>query len=193
MGRTKKTHDYIQKVKLNHNEIAAKINLETGEVTGVNTSKTENINLIKFDFGGLFKKDYNNAWSFLMRELSPLEVSAVTYLCSLARMNTGSLEPLNDSTTVRELSAYLNVSVNKVHVVLKKLFLYGVYGKFEVFNPDKPYTNYWIINPFLSFAGTHIDTEIVNMFRSTYTAKAYFDPKFVFQVTKRNKHLVSKV
>lgn len=192
MARPRKNYDYIQKVKLNHNEIPAKINLETGEVIGITNKKNQDLQLVKFNFGGMFKKDYNNSWKFLLRELSPLEISAVNYLCSLAKMNTGSLEPLNDSSTVRELHIHLNVGVNKVNAVLKKLFLYGVYGKFEVYNPDKPYSKYWIINPFLSFAGDLIDQEIINLFKHTYIAKAYFDPNFVLTVTKRNKHLVTK-
>lgn len=193
MGRPKKNYDYIQKIELKHNEIPAKINLETGEVTGITNKKNPNVQLIKFAFGGLFKKDFNNSWKFLLRELTPLEISAVNYLCSLAQMNTGSLEPLNDDTTLKELTIHLNVSINRVRVVLNKLFLYGVYGRFEVYNPDKPYSKYWIINPFLSFAGDLIDQEIVNLFKNTYIAKAYFDPNFVFKITNRNKHLITSV
>ncbi len=191
MGRPKKNYDYIDDIKLKHNEVVTALNLETGEVRRKNHF-TNSSNLIKFDHGKLFKKEYNNSWLFLLRELKPMEVSAVTYLISFAQMNTGSLEPLNDDTTVRDLSFKLNISVNRVKQILKVLFLYGVYGKFEVYNPDKPFTKYWIINPFLSFSGTHIDTEIVNLFKDTYIAKAYFDPKFVFKETKRNKHLIEK-
>lgn len=191
MKRTKKRYDYEQTIKLNHNEVAAKINVETGEVTQVNTNRL-NINLIKFEPNALFKKKYNNSWQFLMREFTPLEVSATSYLVQLSQMNTGSLEPLNDSSTVRELSQLLNVSVNKVTNVLKKLFLYGVYGKFEVFNPDKPFTKFWIINPYLIFAGSDIDPEIIGLFKGTYIAKAFNNPNFVFQKTKRNVHLLSQ-
>lgn len=150
-------------------------------------------NLMKFDYGGRFSKEYNNSWHFLLREFSPLEVSAVSYLIAMAKMNTGSLEPLDDNTTVKELTFKLNISKNNVNKVLKKLFLYGVYGRFEVYDPNKPYTKYWIINPFLSFAGIYIDTDIVNLFKGTYVAQAYFDPNFVFQKTKRNEHLVPKM
>lgn len=191
MGRPKKTHDYLKTIKLKHNEIPAKINLETGEVTGINQTHGQT-NLVKFDHGKQFKKEYNNSWLFLLRELKPLEVSAVSYLVSFAKMNTGSLEPLNDDMTVRDLSFNLNISVNRVNQILKVLFLYGVYGKFEVYNPDKPFTKYWLINPHLAFAGTHIDSDILSLFKDTYVAKAYFNPNFVFKHTKRNEHLIPK-
>lgn len=188
MGRKK--YDYETTVKLKHNEIPAAINVETGEVTSF--IKDENLpHFVKFDVYQRFKKNYNYSWQFLLRELSPLEVSATTYLIQLSDMNTGSLEPLNDKSTVRELSDLLNVSINKVNVVLKKLFLYGVYGKFEVYDPDRPYTKYWLINPYLTFAGTKIDSEILRLFKGTYIAKAFNDPNFVFQKTKRNKHLLN--
>ena len=62
---------YTQEIKLKHNEIAATIDVETGEVKPI-TKRVNNIPDGKeiFEPDGLFKKDYTNSWKFLNKYLT---------------------------------------------------------------------------------------------------------------------------
>jgi hypothetical protein len=174
----KKT-DYKTEIKLKHNEAPAKINLETGEIVQV-TSKPNNIPEGKeiFEPDALFRKDYCNSWAFLQRELSHFEFTVCFSLALLAKAHTNSLEPLSDNTTINELMEKLRMSKNKVTPTLKTLWDYGVYGKFEVKQLSKPYTKYWLLNPYLSFSGKIIGSDIANLFKDTHIAKAFYDPTY---------------
>ena len=173
--------DYTTTITLNHEEIPAKINKSTGEFTEL-TKRPNNIPEGKeiFEPNGLFKKSYTESWKFLNQVTTPIEFKAAYALVMKAQMNTNSLEPLNDETTLNELMEILDVSINKVRPILKTLFELGVYGKFEVYDPSKPYTKYWIINPYLSFSGKLVDSDIARLFRGTRIAKAYLDPKTTY-------------
>jgi hypothetical protein len=171
---------YSTELKLNHNELPAKVNVETGEVKVVNSQRKNNVPEGKevFEPKALFKKDYGNSWNYLNRVLTPIEYKAAHTLAIMAKANTNSLEPLNDDTTISELMEILNVSKNKVRPILDKLFELGVYGKFEVYNVDKGYSKFWIFNPYLSFSGKIIPSDIVNLFKSTHVAKAFKNPDY---------------
>ena len=91
----------------------------------------------------------------------------------MAEAYTNSLEPLNDETTINQLASLFGISRNKVTPTLKKLFQLGVYAKFEVVKPDVPYTKYWILNPFLSFNGRTLDSDIANLFIGTVIEKEF--------------------
>jgi len=160
---------YKKELKLKHNELPAIVDAETGEVTIVKERKN-NIPDGKevFQPDGFFKKDYSNSWKFLNNNLSPLEYKCAHTLALMAKANTNSLEPLNDDTTLLELMEVLGVSINKVKPILKKLWELGVYGKFEVKDADKPYTKYWIFNPYLSCSEEFVFTkEIDDLFKKT--------------------------
>jgi hypothetical protein len=173
---------YEKLIELNHNEIPAIINVETGEIKQLE-SKKNNIPSGKevFEPTALFKKDYLKTWSFLKRELTPLEYTSAHTLALMAKANTNSLEPLNDETTLKELMEILNVSINKVKPILKKLWLYGVYGKFEVAEVGKLYTKYWILNPYLSFSGKLIESDIADLFKNTHCAKAFYSENYRYK------------
>ena len=173
---------YTQEIKLKHNEIAATIDVETGEVKSL-MKRPNNIPDGKeiFEPDGLFKKDYTNSWKFLNKYLTPIEFKAAHTLALIAKANTNSLEPLNDETTLKELMEILNVSVNKVRPILNKLWELGVYGKFEVKDVNISYTKYWIFNPFLSFSGKIINSDISNLFKRTHCAMAFYDEKYVYK------------
>jgi hypothetical protein len=166
---------YTKEIKLNDNEIAGRINVETGEVTPLaprpnNVPKGKEV----FEPNAKFTKTYGKTWEFLKDKLTPLEFRCAFTLSLMAKMNTNSLEPLNDNTCVIELMEILDISKNNVTPILKKLFNLGVYGKFEVKDSDKPYTKYWVLNPYLSFSGKVIDTALKDMFRNTLIGKAYY-------------------
>ena len=139
--------------------------------------------------GVSFHKSFKNSWAFLRRELTALEINAVISMVVLSSANNCSLEPLNDSTTIGEIANHLHISISKTKSVLKTLYEYGVYGKFEISIPDKPYTKYWILNPFLSFNGTVIDTIIFKLFKETHVGKSFKNPNYVFKPTKYNEYL----
>lgn len=173
---------YTTEIELYHHEGPARVDLRTGEYSKI-YSKKNNIPDGKEIFEGtaLFRKDYTNSWKFLTKYLTPLEFKAAHTLALISKLNTNSLEPLNDDTTIQQLMEILLVSKNKVKPILNKLWELGVYGKFEIKEADKPYTKYWIFNPYLSFSGKLISSDISNLFKNTHIAKAFYDEKYVYK------------
>lgn len=165
---------YKQTIELANNESLAKVNNETGEVTTVK-KKLNNLPEGKevFEPEGIFRKDYTKTWEYLDKTLTPLEFKVVAKLCRMAKMNTNSLEPLNDETTALKLSEEFNIDHRTSKKLFKKLFELGVYAKFEAFKPDVPYTKYWILNPYLSFSGKIINSDIKLLFTGTVLEKVY--------------------
>jgi hypothetical protein len=175
----KRKYDYQVLLNLNHDELAAKINNETGEIIPY-VKQPNNIpsNKIVFEPSAMFSKTYNNTWNFITNEFSHIEVVATINLILISKMNTNSLIPLTDKTTIKELSVILKISINRVTKVINKLFEYGVFGRFEVVKPNVEYTKYWILNPFLGFRGKIIDVEIIHLFEGTHIHKAFLDPNY---------------
>ena len=166
---------YETSIRLKHNEGPAAIDLETGGVRPL-TSRPNNIpqNKEVFEPQGIFQKSYTKSWKFLKSRLSAFEFSVAFELALMAKANTNSLEPLNDETTVQQLVERFDISRNKVKPLFYKLFKLGVYGKFEVYDKTKPYTKYWILNPYLSFSGKLISSDIAHLFSGTEIALNYF-------------------
>lgn len=166
-------HDYEQTFKLKHNEAPACINQETGEVKQLVKTNHQSDTHELFEPNASFSKSFSQSWRYLNRVLEPYEYKAAHTLALRAKAFTNSLEPLNDSTVILILVEELGISKNRVKPVLKKLFELGVYGKFSVAEADKPYTNYWILNPYLQFNGRVIDKSIAELFKGTFVAKAF--------------------
>jgi hypothetical protein len=167
---------YEQTIKLDHNEIPAKFNLETGEIAyvGIHRSKNKTKGIQeKHEPGAKFYKNYPASWAFLKKNLEPYEYMAAHSLALRAKANTNSLEPLNDDTVISILVEEIGVSKNRVKSVLQHLFDLGVYGRFDIAEVGKRYTKYWILNPYLSFNGTIIDKSISELFKNTLVAKAF--------------------
>jgi len=173
---------YKVEYNLEQDEVALKMNQRTGEVKKL-AVRPNNIPEGKevFEKDGIFRKDYTNSWKFLRKQLTPIEYKAAHTLAIMAKANTNSLEPLNDDTTISELMEVLNVSKNKVKPIMNTLWDLGVYGRFEVKHVDKPYTKYWVFNPFLSFSGKLINSDIANLFRDTHCAKAFYDENYTYK------------
>jgi hypothetical protein len=177
---------YLKEVELYHNEDVLAVNLETGEYRDIPRRKN-NIpdGSVVFNSKALFKKDYQNTWFFLKGVLSPLEYKAAHSLTMMAKANTGSLEPISDESTIKQLMEVLDVSKNKVKPIMDKLFELGVYGKFEAYKPERPYTKYWLINPYLSFSGKIIKSDIQELFNGTHCEKAFYDDDYLFKYKVR--------
>lgn len=168
-----KQFDYEQTFKLKHNEIPACINQETGEVKQLAKTNHHSDSHELFEPSASFNKSFTQSWKYLSNMLEPHEYKAAHKLAMKAKAFTNSLEPLNDETVYIILIEELGVGKNQIKAVLKKLFDLGVYGKFAVAEANKPYTNYWILNPYLQFNGRVIDKSIAELFKGTFVAKAF--------------------
>lgn len=167
-------HDYIQEVKLKHNEIPAKINLETGDVTEIVNIKKNipiNKNLETFNNNQTFHRCYTESWKLLKTQTSKEEYYVAYQLALKAKAFSNSLEPLCEESTVKLLSEEFNIGINQVTKIFNKLFELGVYGKFEVTEIDRRYKKYWVFNPYLSFNGVKIEKGISQLFKNTIYAK----------------------
>lgn len=174
MGYTKKTDG----LKLGDSEGLYRIDKSTGEVREVK-HRPNNIPVGKEVFGDhtYFTKYYPNSWIFLKRYCTHLELSAIIGLVNYAR-NGNSLEPITDDMKPY-LIDILGVSKNKINSVLDWLFKIGVYGRFSVAEVNKPYTKYWVLNPYLVYnGGKLIYSDIKRLFDNTHIAKASCDPQY---------------
>ena len=175
---------YTTHLRLNHNEVPAKIDVETGEVITVN-KRPNNLPEGKQPFGieeKGWRKSYDHSWDYLEEVLTDLELRVVLRLARMAKLNTNSLEPLSDETTQVEISTIFNIDHRKSKLLFKKLHDLGVYGKFDVVKPGIPYTKYWILNPYLSFGGRLIHSDIANLFKGTVLTNEYYS-----RLEKNNK------
>jgi biotin operon repressor len=163
---------YEQTVKLRHNEVAAKINIETGEYTEVskrpnNIPSGKEIHSAKDEFA----KVYSKVDLFLLKILTPVEYRVVSIMRSRSKMNTNSLEPLSDESSIKELTEVLDSNRNTITKVITKLRELGVFATFEVTNQYNQRVKCWILNPYISFKGKIISTEIIGLFDNTIIAK----------------------
>lgn len=156
------------------NEKAAKVNVETGEIT-VYERRKNNIpeGKIRFEQKGDFKKSYSKSWMYFKDRVSPIEFKVAFEMSLRAKRNTNSLEPIGAETTVRELAEMFSVSKSSMDRIMKVLFNYGVYAEFNVKDDRKPYTHFFIFNPYLSFDGKIIDSDIPSLFVGTKIARYY--------------------
>lgn len=167
---------YQKTIDLYHHEQAAKVDLITGEVTVVNSPKN-NLPDGKKPFGREeigWRKSFDHSWDYLDSVLSDLELRVVGKLCRMAKMNTNSLEPLDDDTTQLEIAKHFSIDRRRAAIVFQKLYDFGIYAKFQVAREDAPYTKYWILNPYLSFGGALIQSDISELFRGTKLTNEYY-------------------
>lgn len=162
-------------VKLEDHEFLVKANAITGEGKDLRKAmrKLEEGKELFKDEGDWVKK-YKGMGSFLRRRLSMVERDMVSLMTDMAQFGTNSLDPLDDEKTSIELSEYFGVHRNYIKKSLKNLYDLGVYGKFSVSEIDKHYKKYWILNPYISYGGNIIDSDIKNLFKNTEIAEYHF-------------------
>lgn len=170
---------YTHNIKLEEHESAAKIDKRTGEITELQMKKN-NIPEGKTHFreNDFFQKVYPDGWKFLKRYLTPTEYLVCDTLSKMCHSNSNSLSPLSDDSVDKELVECLDVSRQNLKPILRKLFLLGVYGKFELATISKKHGKYWIFNPHLTFQGRIIDEKVADLFIDTYCGKAAYNPDF---------------
>lgn len=166
---------YTANIPLDHNEVAAKINVETGEVTQINVkvskitpkSLTQRVYTTDEPWG----RTLNGPWRLLRTQLNNIEWAVANTIALYAEAYTNSLQPLGPESTIKELSETLYIGKNIVTKIVDKLFKLGVIGKFEVYDRFEEHQNYWIFNPYLTYNGKTIKHDLENLFRNTHYAK----------------------
>ena len=161
---------YTTDIKLQHNEVAAKVNVETGETTVLKkkiNNIPENKEIQKFDE---FNKVNSKAIDFLEKVLTNEELGIVFKMIKRADYETNVMLPLNDDSSCRELAEEFGINKNKVSKIFQKLFNFGVYAQVRVANGI--HSEYWTLNPFISWKGKFIDKNISIYFSNTLIAKS---------------------
>jgi hypothetical protein len=166
---------YETTVKVQPHEVVMTLDPITGELKEHTIKRRNNLPQGKQPMNkkALFKKDYENSWNFLWKVLTPVEYKIAHRLANMSEINTNSLKPLDDTTSKIQLSKEFNIHRNHIGRIFKKLFDLGVYGRFEVAKPHLPHGKYWIVNPYLSFAGKLIHSDVANLFKDTIIHMAF--------------------
>jgi hypothetical protein len=161
---------YKKEVKLKHNERAAKVNIETGEMELI-PNYIRNLpsghSLLKYKSFSITNID---ATRKLKRYFNETERCIILEMISAAELQTNSLKPLNNDTSLRQLEEAFGVNKNKIQKALKRLFDFGVYAQLNI-TEDKEARQYWILNPFISWRGRIKKDSIFEHFKNTDIAK----------------------
>jgi hypothetical protein len=166
---------YEQTVKLQHNEVAAKINVETGELQEV-SKRPNNIpgNKEVFDYDKAWFKSYEKSWLFLIDNLKSHELKIALKMASMTEFSTNSLAPLDDKMQLKQLSELFNIGINQVKKAFENLFKIGVYASFKYSHYRRGPVEEWVFNPFISFKGKLVDSDLKNLFVNTPIARHFF-------------------
>lgn len=160
---------YRQNIKLEDNEQAFKVNVETGDIKELPYRKNnipENYSRLKYKKFGIQNIDVIK----LEKYFSNVEFSIIYKMTLRTEFKTNSLCPLNDDTSIRTLSKEFSISVNSVNKIFSKLFKLGVYAQFSI-SEDSESKEYWILNPFIFWRGKLVNDSIFEHFKNTDITK----------------------
>ena len=161
-----KNYDYEVHLGLLHNEIPAKIDLNTGEVKqihkkvrpklkeGTRLSMQDNFAKVNCRLLPFFNDVFNNN-----------EIKIIYDMIQMTEFETNALKPLNNDSTIKELSERFNIGKNQVKKYFDNLFRQGVYLQIKVHTDEKK--EYWVLNPLIAFKGKLIKESIINFFDNT--------------------------
>lgn len=170
--------DYEKTIKLRHDEMPAKVSRD-GEIT-VLGDRPNNIpdgkEIFKHDES--FQKAYERSWGYLADNLSGVELKIAVKMSCMAEYSTNSLAPLDGSENIRELAEYFKVSKTNIKKAIDNLFYHGVYASFKYCHYKRGEVNEWVFNPFVSFKGKLIDSDLKNLFVNTRVAKHFLSSDF---------------
>ena len=161
---------YTTEIKLEDNELPAKVNAETGEVKQLKKRTStikEGVQIQKFDE---FNKVNSRAIRFLESVLNNEELGIVFKMIQRCDYETNVMIPLNDESSCRELAGEFGINKNKVSETFKKLVNLGVYAQVKVANGL--HSEYWTLNPYIAWKGKFIEKAISVYFANTIIAKA---------------------
>lgn len=161
---------YTTEIKLEDNELPAKINAETGEIKQLKKRTStikEGVQIQKFDE---FNKVNSRAIRFLESVLNNEELGIVFKMIQRCDYETNVMIPLNDESSYRELAGEFGINKDKVKKTFEKLFNLGVYAQVKVANGL--HSEYWTLNPYIAWKGKFIEKAISVYFANTIIAKA---------------------
>jgi hypothetical protein len=162
-------------INLKDSEILGKFDKETGEFTEVKV-RPNNIpaNKEKFDYDHAFTKSYEKSWLFLVDKLKPHELKIAIKMASMTEWATNSLAPLDDNVQLKQLSEMFGVGINQVKMTFERLMDIGVYASFRYGHYKRGIVTEWVFNPFISFKGKLLDSDLKNLFLNTPVAKHFY-------------------
>lgn len=164
---------YTKKVKLEDNEQLYKVDCSTGELKEVKSNSSNNLGKTLFNADSRFTKNYDRVWLYLVDNLSLVELKIATKMSIMSEHTTNSLSPLDDKTNIRDLAKYFGIGVNSVRKAFDNLFKLGVYASFEYSHYKRGIVKEWIFNPYISFKGRLIQSDIKELFSNTYIAREF--------------------
>ena len=148
--------------------LAAKINVETGEI--IPYRRINNLpsgkSVLKYKSFALVN---NEAIKTLSQIMTNEEMGIIFKMIQKADFNTNSLKPFSDDSSIRMLAEEFNIGKNKVNSIFKKLFEFGVYAHIKIH--ENKLSEYWILNPYISWKGSLKSDSIFHQFSSTKIAK----------------------
>lgn len=161
---------YTREVKLKHDEIAASINIETGEIKEL-SRRPNNLpdGKSKLDYSN-FSIINNEMLRVLFNECSALEIKVILHMVYMSEFATNSLKPLSDETSYRELSKIFNIDDKTVKNLLTRLKYLGVYLQLNITEVDGA-KEYWVLNPYISWKGKLKSDSLFITFANTRIVK----------------------
>lgn len=161
---------YTKEIKLQDNELPAKVNAESGEIK-ILSKRPNNIPEGKMiqNFPE-FNKINSKAIRFLETILSNEELGIVMKMIQRADYESNVMIPLNDESSYRDIASEFHIGKDKVKKTFSKLFDLGVYAQVRVANGL--HSEYWTLNPYIAWKGKFIERAISIYFSNTIIAKA---------------------
>ena len=143
---------YTTNLRLKHNEIPAKVDIDTGEVLTINR-RPNNFpdGKSKLDYDN-FSIINNNMLRVLFDECNGNELKVILHMVYMSEFGNNSLKPLGDELSYRELGKIFNIDDKTIKTILGKLKYLGVYLQLNITEVDGA-KEYWVLNPYISWKG----------------------------------------
>lgn len=170
---------YTVTTKLKHNESLMKVDLETGDLTPI-TKRPNNIpeGKERFSYDEAWVKSYERSWEYLVDNLKPHELKIAIKMSTMTEYSTNSLAPLDSATSMQNLSKKFGVGINQIKKSIDRLMKIGVYATFTYGHYRRGIVTEWVFNPFISFKGKLVDSDLKNLFVDTKVAKHFLRESF---------------
>lgn len=160
---------YNTTLTLNHNEVPAKVNTETGETTTFEKPKQQ----LPDGYSKLKYTDFSIVNNLTIKKLGDIlnneELGVIFHMVSISDFNSNSLNPLSDELSIRDKAQILRIGKNKVKSICDRLFKLGVYLSIKVYEDQEK--EYWVLNPYISWRGRLVKDSIFEHFKETVITK----------------------
>jgi DNA-binding transcriptional MocR family regulator len=110
---------------------------------------------------------------YLADHLSGVELKIAVMMASMTEFGTNSLAPLDNNISYELLADKFSISKSTVKKAFDNLFEVGVYASFKYCHFERGPVEEWVFNPFISFRGKLIDSDLKNLFLNTRVAKHF--------------------